>query len=136
MIHLSGGWMPIADRAAVAAAMRARRIDLEAAIIASVSEALPAYRSLSAEQTREIAAIASWALDRMVTAWHTGTGLDEHDLARFRGIGAARAEDGRPLPAVLRAYRVAAITGTDALIDLGGERLKREDVRDLTRVVL
>lgn len=128
--------MGAAERTAVIAGMRAVQPEVQARMLAAVRDSVPAYRSLSSDQAGDVSAIASWALTRIVDGWLTGAALDERDLARFRGIGATRAEDGRPLPAVLRAYRVATVAAIDAVVDLGGSALDRDDVLALTRVVL
>src|SRR4051794_22019113 len=108
-----------------------------AALVDEVRAAIPAYRQLHPSQTAEIAAIATWALGRVVEVWASGgTGLTERDLARFRGIGAARARDGRPLTAVLRAYRVAAGQAIDAVVGHGRGRLDADDVVALAKLWL
>ena len=56
------------------------------------------------------------------------------DLQRFRGIGAARALDGRPLPVVLRAYRVAGSTVTDLVAARARKRLSVDDALALARL--
>jgi hypothetical protein len=58
------------------------------------------------------------------------------DLTRFRGIGVARATDRRPLPAVLRAYRVAAVEINELIIELVGDTLELQDVVALNRTLL
>lgn len=49
----------------------------------------------------------------MLHLWATDGDFTPADLRRVRGIAAARAADGRPMQAVLRAYRVAATALTD-----------------------
>jgi hypothetical protein len=106
------------------------------AMIAAVRSQIPAYRQLHPTQTAEVAAIATWALNRILGLWVDGGPLDAHDLARFRAIGAARARDGRPLTAVLRAYRVAAGHAIDAVVRYGRGRLSTDDIVALTRLWL
>ncbi|MEU8588885.1 helix-turn-helix domain-containing protein [Streptomyces sp. NPDC048664] len=93
------------------------------AVVAAVHEQVPAYAALDDRRLPEVRAIAAWGVDRLLHLWATGTALESADLRRFRGIAAARAADGRPVQAVLRAYRVA---GT-VLIDEVAAR-----ARDLT----
>lgn len=76
-------------------------------IVATIGEQIPAYRTLSVEQLAEVTAIASWGIRRILDLWTTDAGLGPADLQRFRGIGAARALDDRPIAGVLRAYRLA-----------------------------
>ncbi|MEU5471199.1 PucR family transcriptional regulator [Streptomyces lydicus] len=84
-----------------------------AALVAAVRTQVPAYAALDDERLREVRAIASWALERMLHLWATDGALTPADLRRLRGIAAARAADGRPVQAVLRAYRVAVTALTD-----------------------
>ncbi|MGW7637769.1 PucR family transcriptional regulator [Streptomyces decoyicus] len=84
-----------------------------AAIVTAVREQVPAYAVLDDSRLQEVRAIAAWALDRLLHLWVTDSALTPADLRRFRGIAAARAADGRPMQAVLRAYRVAATVMTD-----------------------
>ncbi|MFG2827584.1 PucR family transcriptional regulator [Streptomyces sp. NPDC048434] len=84
-----------------------------ATIVAAVREQVPAYAALDDGRLHEVRAIAAWALDRLLHLWATDSALTPADVRRFRGIAAARAADGRPMQAVLRAYRVAATVMTD-----------------------
>ncbi|MFF8308725.1 PucR family transcriptional regulator [Streptomyces lydicus] len=84
-----------------------------AALVAAVRAQVPAYAALDDERLREVRAIAAWALERMLHLWATDGALTPADLRRLRGIAAARAADGRPVQAVLRAYRVAVTALTD-----------------------
>ncbi|MER0484322.1 helix-turn-helix domain-containing protein [Streptomyces sp. Edi2] len=86
-----------------------------AAIVTAVREQVPAYAALDDGRLHEVRAIAAWALDRLLHLWATDGALTPADLRRFRGIAAARAADGRPVQAVLRAYRVAATVLTDEI---------------------
>jgi hypothetical protein len=105
-------------------------------LVAAVTDEIPAYRALAPEQLDEVGAIAGWATSRILDLWVRGTTLDAADLNRFKGIGAARAMDGRPLPVVLRAYRVAAARVIDLVVERGENRLTVDDVMALTRLWL
>ena len=106
-----------------------------AAIVAAVREQVPAYAVLDDGRLDEVRAIAAWALDRLLHLWVTDGALTPADLRRFRGIAAARAADGRPMPAVLRAYRVAATVLTDE-IAAARPPLGAPDAFALTRMAL
>ncbi len=107
-----------------------------AVLVEAVTEEIPAYRDLAPEQLDEVGAIAGWATSRVLDLWVQGTTLGAADLDRFKGIGAARAMDGRPLPVVLRAYRVAAARAVDLVVERSGDRLGVADVLALTRLWL
>ncbi len=103
-------------------------------IVAAVRAEIPAYDALQPTQLDEVAAIAGWGASRVLDAWVEDSALDEQDLLRFRGIGAARALDGRPLPVVLRAYRVAGAAVTDLVAARAVERLEVTDALALARL--
>jgi hypothetical protein len=124
------------ERRAIQRAVDARPAEVATVLIDAITAELPAYRLLAPPQLAEVRAIASWALRRIIGLWADGGSLGEADLARFRGIGAARALDGRPLPVVLRAYRVAATRAIDLVIAEGDGRLDIADVLALTRLWL
>jgi hypothetical protein len=105
-------------------------------LVAAVTDEIPAYRALGPEQLEEVGAIAGWATSRILDLWVRGAAMDAADLNRFKGIGAARAMDGRPLPVVLRAYRVAAARVIDVVVERGENRLTVDDVMALTRLWL
>ncbi|MGW3008249.1 PucR family transcriptional regulator [Streptomyces sp. NPDC001219] len=105
------------------------------AIVAAVRAQVPAYAVLDGSRLHEVRAIAAWALDRLLHLWATDGALTPADLRRFRGIAAARAADGRPVQAVLRAYRVAATALTDE-IAAAGPPLGAADAFALTRMAL
>src|SRR3954452_4329924 len=128
----------MAAREAVRRGLTADIPPVTQALIEAVRAQIPAYRQLHEAQTAEITAIAGWALTRIVDLWATGSGggLDPRDLARFRGIGAARARDGRPLTAVLRAYHVAAGEAIEAVGRRGRGTLDTDDVVALGRLWL
>jgi hypothetical protein len=124
------------ERIAVQRQLADRSTALVDQVVAAVVAQVPAYAVLTGTQLGEIAAIAGWATGRLTEMWVDGSALGERDLHRFRGIGAARAVDGRPLMAVLRAYRVAAIALNDVVAQLAPPALTVADVAALNRVLL
>ncbi len=92
------------------AALRIER-DLPSVVAAAVRDignAIPTYRTLSAEQAADVEGIAFWSFRRLLQLWVSPEAVpDATDQAHFRAVGSARAYDGRPLSDVLRAYRVA-----------------------------
>ncbi|WP_245239358.1 helix-turn-helix domain-containing protein [Streptomyces sp. MZ04] len=105
------------------------------AVVDAVHEQVPAYTALDGSRFPEVRAIAAWANDRLLDHWVTGGAVDAADLRRFRGIAAARAADGRPLQAVLRAYRVAAAVLADE-VAARAPQLSAKDAFALTRLLL
>lgn len=128
--------MALPARLAVQRELTAELAQASETLIDAVRAQIPAYQALEASQLTEVRGIAAWALSRAVEMWVRDGALDAQDLARFRSIGAARAADGRPLPAVLRAYRVTASLASELVVRRGHGRLDVEDVLALNRVWL
>lgn len=128
--------MGIAQRVAAQRMLNRQQELVTERVLSAVRGAVTTYATISASQMRETTAIAAWALGRMIEMWVDGSALTAADLTRFRGIGVARATDGRPLPAVLRAYRVAAVEINELIIELVGDTLEIEDVVALNRTLL
>jgi hypothetical protein len=128
--------MGLPARLAVQRELTAELAQASETLIDAIRAQIPAYQALEASQLTEARAIAAWALSRAVELWVRDGALDAQDLARFRNIGAARAADGRPLPAVLRAYRVTASLASELVVRRGHGRLDVEDVLALNRVWL
>ncbi|MEV2251510.1 helix-turn-helix domain-containing protein [Streptomyces sp. NPDC050147] len=105
------------------------------AVVDAVHEQVPAYTALDGGRLPEVRAIAAWATDRLLDHWVTDGAIGDADLRRFRGIAAARAADGRPLQAVLRAYRVAAAV-VAAEVAVRAPRLSAQDAFALARLLL
>jgi hypothetical protein len=105
------------------------------AVVAAVHAQVPVYAALDDSRLPEVRAIAAWGVDRLLRLWATGGTLEPADLRRFRGIAAARAADGRPVQAVLRAYRVAATVLTDE-VTARATGLTAADGLALARVLL
>ncbi|MFD6554420.1 PucR family transcriptional regulator [Streptomyces sp. NPDC058398] len=105
------------------------------AIVAAVHEQVPVYAALDDSRLPEVRAIAAWGLERLLHLWVTDGTLGPADLRRFRGIAAARAADGRPVRAVLRAYRVAGTVLTDE-VAARAPRLGAADAFALARMLL
>nr|WP_168514414.1 PucR family transcriptional regulator [Streptomyces sp. S1D4-11]QIZ00118.1 PucR family transcriptional regulator [Streptomyces sp. S1D4-11] len=106
-----------------------------AAIVSAIHEQVPVYAALDDSRLPEVRAIAAWGLERLLHLWVTDGALEPSDLRRLRGIAAARAADGRPVQAVLRAYRVAATVLTDE-IAARAPRLAAADAFALSRMLL
>ncbi|MFF3908034.1 PucR family transcriptional regulator [Streptomyces sp. NPDC001848] len=106
-----------------------------AAVVAAVHATVPAYAALDDGRLAEVRAIAAWGVDRLLHLWATQGTLGPADLRRVRGIAAARAADGRPVQAVLRAYRVAATVLTDE-VAARARALTAADGLALARILL
>ena len=118
-----------------------RRVERDAAVVServmtAIEASIPTYATLPEQQRRETRAIATWAVGRLLEMWVDGSGFTEADRRRFHGIGVARATDGRPLLAVLRAYRVAAVEVTDLITEVDAGSLEIDDVVALNRTLL
>lgn len=118
----------------VRAELLGRLGEVSGGLVRSIVTQIPAYATLTAPQLAEVTAIAEWGLARVLELWAGGGELTAADVQRFRGIGAARALDGRPLPGVLRAYRLAGSEIFDLVEQTGRSRLDIGDVLALSRL--
>jgi len=104
------------------------------AFVGAIGREIPAYAELDGRQMDEVRSITAWTLRRVLELWVEDDALSQDDIALFRGVGAVRARDGRPLAAVLRAYRVGAGEFLNQVTDRFGDELSTEDVTSLVRV--
>ncbi|MCU1536478.1 MAG: PucR family transcriptional regulator [Humibacillus sp.] len=119
-------------------AVRASLVDdlpaTAASIVSTIREQIPAYAALSEAQLAQVSAIASWALDRVLDLWVSDGQLSPTDIGRFERLGTMRALDGRPLPGVLRAYRLAGTTILDLVTRTVRDELTVVDAMALANV--
>ncbi|MGW5137942.1 PucR family transcriptional regulator [Nocardia beijingensis] len=102
----------------------------------SLRQEIPAYTTLDPAQVREVEDITRWILRKSLELWIADGILSDSDRRRFRAIGAVRARDGRPLVAVLRAYRIGAAAFLERIVPLLAGEVTALDVAALTRVWL
>ncbi|GAA3538909.1 hypothetical protein AFL01nite_26990 [Aeromicrobium flavum] len=121
-------------RRAIAGRLTAGEADLVDTFLATITREIPAYSSLDERQLQEVRSIIVWTLHRVLELWAEEGTLTDDDVRLFRGVGAVRARDGRPLSAVLRAYRVAATAFLDQVSDQFRDDVSVEDVTSLVRV--
>src|SRR5690606_39274961 len=123
-----------AHRRAIASGLTEGEAHLVDTFLATIAREIPAYATLDERQLQEVRSIIVWTLHRVLELWADEGALTEEDIRLFRGVGAVRARDGRPLSAVLRAYRVAATTFLDQVSDRFRDDVSVEDVTSLVRV--
>ncbi|GAA5099676.1 PucR family transcriptional regulator [Nocardia iowensis] len=129
--------MGLEQRRAVVRNLRARLPEVVDTMMDAVAETVPAYRGLDADQRREVRNVTAWVFVRLLDVWSEDSPLTDRDRDRLRAIGAAAAENGRSNTAVLRSYRVAALTGSDLVLDdRDAAHLDRADLRAQTAVLL
>lgn len=128
--------MGIAGRRAVQGRVLADAGRLGRRISDALQREIPAYASLGESQRLETETIARWGVQRLLELWVEGGRLGPDDLRQFHGIGVARGTDGRPLAAVLRAYRVAAVEASGLVRDSGVDELDVDDVLAMNVVLL
>ncbi|MER7558801.1 helix-turn-helix domain-containing protein [Nocardioides sp. NPDC126508] len=124
------------SRAHIASRANADAPELVDTIVAAVVQAIPAYAALDSRQVEEVRSIAGWTLRRVLELWASDSEPDDTDTHRFRGVGAVRARDGRPLAAVQRAYRTVGPHLLDILSKRYGDQLTATDVTALSRAYL
>ncbi|MFF4815736.1 helix-turn-helix domain-containing protein [Kitasatospora sp. NPDC001309] len=127
---------PAVDRSAAVARILADEPGMVEAALAAVTREIPAYANLDARQLEEVRSLIVWTLRRVLELWSVDGALDAGDLRMFRGVGAVRARDARPLAAVLRAYRVAALAFFDRIGERFPDTVPSRDLSALARVWL
>lgn len=126
--------MPTEHRRIIGANLVADEAGLAEAFMTTIAREIPAYASLDERQLQEVRSIIVWTVRRVLELWAEDGMLTSDDLRLFRGVGAVRARDGRPLSAVLRAYRVAAGVFLEQISDRFRDDVSVEDVTSLVRV--
>lgn len=97
---------------------------------------VPHYRTLSTEQLNDVRATLRNGFSAAMVLWHQGRLAHANELGHFRANGAARAAEGRPLPSVLRAYRVGTLGAFEFVIREIGSELSADEVANFARIVL
>jgi hypothetical protein len=90
---------------------------------ALVLREIPHYRTLNRAQLAEVQRIESEGFKASMVLWREGRLARREELAPFRATGAARAAEGRPLAAVLRAYRLGGMAAFEYVIERCGDEL-------------
>jgi hypothetical protein len=123
-----------ASRAEIAREIQSELRPTAEALVAEVIGRVPAYSSPAGDRTRELMAINTWVVERILNAWVSGEFLSTDDQHRIDEIAAKRAVEGRPMPTVLRACHVGADKLIDIVVARGRGRLSADDVHALTRL--
>ncbi|MEV7603102.1 helix-turn-helix domain-containing protein [Kitasatospora sp. NPDC089797] len=127
---------PSVARQRVVARILADEAGMVDAFLAAVAREIPAYANLDPRQLEEVRSIIAWTFRRVLELWAVDGALGADDLRMFRGVGAVRARDARPLPAVLRAYRVAALAFFDRIGERFADAVSVPELSALARVWL
>ncbi|MER7843934.1 helix-turn-helix domain-containing protein [Kitasatospora sp. NPDC096077] len=127
---------PSAERHRAVARILADEPGMVEAFLAAVAREIPAYANLDPRQLDEVRSIIVWTFRRVLELWASDGELEAEDLRMFRGVGAVRARDARPLAAVLRAYRVAALAFFERIGERFDDAVTVRDLSALARVWL
>ena len=106
------------------------------AVLDRVLEEIPLYRALDAVQLADVRATIRAGYLFTLRLWAAGELLTPEQLEPFRANGATRAAEGRPLPLVLRAYRVSCIGVYDYIVRHPDVRLETEDEQNFARLAM
>lgn len=101
-----------------------------------VLEEIPLYRTLDPVQLADVRETVRLGYLAALELWATGSLAGPEQVARFRANGATRAAEGRPLPLVLRAYRVTALGIYDHVVGHPDVQLDPEEERNFARLVM
>lgn len=117
------------ERARVSSELERERAAHVERIVSEVYAEIPAYRALHGSQLAEVRSITGWLVTRSMELWVRGASrLPPEDVERLKGIGRARAADGRSIGAVVRAHRIGSAAAVRLLREQAGDRLDAADV--------
>lgn len=105
-------------------------------VLARVLEEIPLYRTLDAVQLADVRATVAAGYHFTLQLWETGQVASPELLRSFRANGSTRAAEGRPLPLVLRAYRVSCLGIYDYIVNHPDADLDAEEERNLARLTM
>lgn len=105
------------------------------AMMEAIRREVPLYDALPDEALADTRRVALLAYIAVVRFWEEGRLALPDEMSAFRAMAADRARRDRPLPAVMRAYRVAAIATFDHIAEVGEGVLDAGDLRSLVRAV-
>ena len=105
-------------------------------IVPRVLEEIPHYRTLASDQLADVASNIHAGHLTTLQLWAAGRPAAPEQLRVFRVNGATRAAEGRPLPVVLRAYRVSGIAIYDFVVERCEPPLDVQEERNLARLTM
>lgn len=106
------------------------------AIVPVVLGEIPHYRTLTPDQLLDVQNMVRAGYLAALALWAAGRPANPDQLRPFRANGATRAAEGRPLPVVLRAYRVSALAIYDFVIEQTSGLLDAGQERNFARIVM
>jgi hypothetical protein len=97
---------------------------------------IPLYRALDPVQLADVRETVRAGYLATLELWAAGELAAPEQLESFRANGATRAAEGRPLPLVLRAYRVSGLGIYDYVVKHPAARLTAEEERNFARLTM
>ena len=107
-----------------------------AVLMERVLAEIPLYRTLDTVQLADVTETVRAGWMATLELWTVGRLATAEELQRFRSNGASRAAEGRPLPLVLRAYRVSGLAIYDYVVRHPASRLTAQDERNFARLTM
>lgn len=117
------------------ARLRAEREAAADAMIEAIRRQVPLYAALPEESLDDTRSIGLLGYLAVLGLWEQGRLARPDEMANFRAMAADRARRARPLPAVLRSYRVGAVACFDFIATAGEEVLDARDLRSVVATV-
>src|SRR5690348_6316715 len=105
-------------------------------VMARVLAEIPLYRALDPAQLADVRETVRAGYLAALELWTAGEFATPELLEGFRANGATRAAEGRPLPLVLRAYRVSGLGIYDYVVKRAAPRLDAEEERNFARLTM
>lgn len=107
-----------------------------AEIMPQVLTEIPHYRTLDPDQLADVEQNVRAGFLTTLELWAAGRPASPEQLKPFRVNGATRAAEGRPLPVVLRAYRISGLAIYDYVVARSSPPLDVEEERNFARCVM
>lgn len=118
------------------AGQRADQAALVAVAVDAIRQEIPFYRALDAGGLAETAGAITVAIETVLACWEEGRTPSSADVADFPRTGVVKGAVMRPLPVVLRGWRVGTRAVHETVLERGAGRLSAPDVASLSLIVL
>ena len=105
-------------------------------VMRRILDEIPLYRALDPAQLADVRETVRAGYLATLDLWAAGEPATTEQLQGFRANGATRAAEGRPLPLVLRAYRVSGLGIYDYVVNHPAAQLGTEEERNFARLTM
>ena len=105
-------------------------------VMSRILAEIPLYRTLDPVQIADVHETVRAGFLAALELWGAGQLASPEQLESFRANGATRAAEGRPLPLLLRSYRVSGLGIYEYVVNHPASHLDAEEERNFARLVM